>query len=84
MVGQIDASSRGFITSRLFSIRIDLVSRDPGLRVYHAGMTTKLEEKMQELNIALLKVIEKDSSTGQLSEQLESKTNVLTPFSPFF
>jgi hypothetical protein len=84
MVGRIDASSRGFITSRLFSIRIDLVSRDPGLRVYHAGTTTKLEEKMQELNTALLKVIEKDSSTGQLSEQLESKTNVLTPFSPFF
>jgi hypothetical protein len=34
------------------------------MRAYHAGMTVKLMEKTQELNTALLKVIEKDSSIG--------------------
>jgi hypothetical protein len=37
------------------------------------GMTTKLAEVKQELNTALLKVIEKDSAIGCLSEQLQSK-----------
>jgi hypothetical protein len=42
------------------------------MRMYRAGMTSKLAEQQQELNTALLKVIEKDSSIGCLSEQLES------------
>jgi hypothetical protein len=41
-----------------------------GARVYRAGMTTKLAELKQELNTALLKVIEKDSVLGCLSRQL--------------
>jgi hypothetical protein len=48
--------------------------------VHHAGMTLKLAEQKQELNSALLKVIEKDSSIGCLSEQLEGKPNTLIPF----
>jgi hypothetical protein len=39
-----------------------------GMRVYHAGMTTKLTEQKQELNTTLLKVIEKDGVIGRLSE----------------
>jgi hypothetical protein len=35
-----------------------------------AGMTTELAEVKQELNTALLKVVEKDGSIGRLSEQL--------------
>jgi hypothetical protein len=45
--------------------------------VYHVGMTSKLAELNQELNTALLKVIEKDSAIGRLSEQLESKSRTL-------
>jgi hypothetical protein len=41
-------------------------------------------EKTQELNTALLKVIEKDSSIERLSEQLESKLFTSTSFSTFF
>jgi hypothetical protein len=41
-----------------------------GVRVYCAGMTTKLVELKQELNTALLKVIEKDGVIGRLSKQL--------------
>jgi hypothetical protein len=44
-----------------------------GARVIRAGMTAKLAEQKQELNAALLKVIEKDGATGRLSEQLQSK-----------
>jgi hypothetical protein len=51
--------------------------------VYHAGMTSKLAEVNQELNTALLKVIEKDSANRRLSEQLESKSRILVP-SPSF
>jgi hypothetical protein len=47
------------------------------MRVYRAGMTSKLVEQKQELNGALLKVIEKDNSIGCLSEQLESKPSIL-------
>jgi hypothetical protein len=42
-------------------------------------MTSKLAEQKQELNSALLKIIEKDNSIGRLSEQLESKPNISTP-----
>jgi hypothetical protein len=38
--------------------------------LYRAGMTAKLAEQKQELNTALLKVIEKDGAIGRLSEQL--------------
>jgi hypothetical protein len=37
------------------------------------GMTMKLAEVKQELNIALLKVIEKDGAIGRLLEQLQCK-----------
>jgi hypothetical protein len=47
-------------------------------------MTTKLAEKTQELNAALLQNLEKDSSIKQLSEQLESNFFVLILISPFF
>jgi hypothetical protein len=43
-------------------------------------MTSKLAEEKEELNSALLKIIEKDSSIGHLSEQLESKPIILTSF----
>jgi hypothetical protein len=54
------------------------------MRVYCAGMTSKLVEQKQELNTALLKIIEKDNSIGCLSEQLESKPNILTSSFPLF
>jgi hypothetical protein len=38
------------------------------MHTYRAGRTVKLTEKMQELNAALLKIIEKDSSIERLSE----------------
>jgi hypothetical protein len=41
-----------------------------GLRAYRVGMTMKLMEKMQELNAALLKILEKDNMIMRLSEQL--------------
>jgi hypothetical protein len=50
---------------------------------YHAGMIVKLTEKTQELNAALLKIIEKDSSIERLLEQLESKPYTPTSFLPF-
>jgi hypothetical protein len=40
------------------------------MRVYRAGMTSELAEKKQELNAALLKVVEKDGAIGCLSELL--------------
>jgi hypothetical protein len=43
-----------------------------GLHTYRVGMTVKLTEKTQEVNVALLKILEKDGSIKQLSEQLES------------
>jgi hypothetical protein len=46
--------------------------------VIRAGMTTKLVEVKQELNTALLKVIEKDGAIGRLLEQLQSKRQNLT------
>jgi hypothetical protein len=46
-------------------------------------MTTKLAEKTQEVNTALLKLLEKDRSIKRLSEQLESKPSRLIPISPF-
>jgi hypothetical protein len=49
-----------------------------GERVIRAGMTMKLAEVKQELNTALLKVIEKDGAIGCLSEQLRSKCQNLT------
>jgi hypothetical protein len=55
-----------------------------GLRAYHVGMTMKLIEKTQELNVALLQILEKDSLIKRLSEQLESKPFALIPISPFF
>jgi hypothetical protein len=41
-------------------------------------MTTKLAEVKQELNTALLKVIEKDGAIGRLSKQLQSRCRNLT------
>jgi hypothetical protein len=38
------------------------------MRVYYAGMTSKLAEYNQKLNATLLKVIEKDNSIGRMSE----------------
>jgi hypothetical protein len=52
--------------------------------VYRTGMTTKLAEKMQELNTAMLQNIKKDNSIERLSEQLESKPFWLTSFLCFF
>jgi hypothetical protein len=52
------------------------------MHVYRVGMTSKLVELNQELNTALLKVIEKDSAIRCLSEQFESKSIVRVP-SPF-
>jgi hypothetical protein len=47
-------------------------------------MTAKLVEQKQGLNIALLKVIEKDGAIGRLSEQRQSKCRALalSPPSP--
>jgi hypothetical protein len=53
------------------------------MRMYRAGMISKLAEQKQELNFALLKIIKKDNSIVRLSEQLESKPSILTPFLPF-
>jgi hypothetical protein len=44
------------------------------MRVYRAGMTSKLAEQKQELNTALLKVIEKDDAIERLSEHLKSES----------
>jgi ribosomal protein S1 len=44
----------------------------------------KLTEKTQELNAALLKILEKDNSIKRLSKQLESKPFASIPFLPFF
>jgi hypothetical protein len=41
-----------------------------GAPVYHVRLTTKLVEVKQELNTALLKVIEKDGVIRRLLEQL--------------
>jgi hypothetical protein len=46
--------------------------------VIRVGMTMKLAEVKQELNTALLKVIEKDGTIGHLLEQLQSKCRNLT------
>jgi hypothetical protein len=46
-------------------------------------MTTKLVELKQELNTALLKVIEKDGVIGRLSKQLQSECRTLALSSPF-
>jgi hypothetical protein len=46
-------------------------------------MTVKLTEKTQEVNTALLKILEKDSSVKRLSEQLESKPFALISISLF-
>jgi hypothetical protein len=50
------------------------------MRMYRAGMTSMLAEQKKEMNSALLKIIEKDSSIERLSEQLESKPVIPTPF----
>jgi hypothetical protein len=44
-------------------------------------MTTKLAKVKQELNTALLKVIEKDGAIGRLSEQLQSERWTLVLYS---
>jgi hypothetical protein len=46
-------------------------------------MTTKLAEVKQELNTALLKVIEKDGTIRRLSEQIQSKCRTLALSSSF-
>jgi hypothetical protein len=64
-------------------VRSDLSPGAPGMSMYCAGMTSKLAKQKQELNSALLKIIEKDNSIGRLSEQLESKPSIPTPSSSF-
>jgi hypothetical protein len=54
-----------------------------GMRVYRAGMTSKLAEQKQELDTALLKVIEKDGAIERLSEQLQTKSRLLVLSSSF-
>jgi hypothetical protein len=61
----------------------DLFVAISGMRVYRAGMTSKLAEQKVELNSALLKVIEKDGAIERLSEQLQSKSRILI-LSPSF
>jgi hypothetical protein len=61
----------------------DLFVAVSGMRVYCAGMTTKLAEQKLEQNSALLKVIEKDGAIERLSEQLQSKSRILI-LSPSF
>jgi hypothetical protein len=61
----------------------DLLVAVVGARVIRVGMTTKLAEVKQELNTALLKVIEKDGTIRCLSEQLQSKCRISTLSSPF-
>jgi hypothetical protein len=66
-----------------FLTSTDLFVVVSGMRVYRAGMTTKLAEQKQELNTALLIVIEKDGAIGHLSEQLQSKSRLLVLSSSF-
>jgi hypothetical protein len=56
-----------------FLSRSDLLVVAAGARVIRVGMTMKLAEVKQELNTALLKVIEKDGAIGRLLEQLQCK-----------
>jgi diphthamide biosynthesis methyltransferase len=69
---RLDASNRNllsFFSSRSVLTHLLTVS---GLHTYRVGMTVKLTEKTQEVNVALLKILEKDGLIKQLSEQLES------------
>jgi hypothetical protein len=66
-----------------FLSRSELLVMVAGARVIRAGMTAKLAEQNQELNAALLKVIEQDGAIGRLSEQLQSKCRILTLSPPF-
>jgi uncharacterized phage infection (PIP) family protein YhgE len=77
---RFDASICNFLSSPMLTCFLAV----SGLRAYHVGMTVKLTEKTQELNAALLKIIEKDNSIKRLLEQLESKPFTLIPISPFF
>jgi hypothetical protein len=66
-----------------FLSRSDLLVVVAGARVIRAGMTTKLTDAKQEWNTTLLKVIEKDGAIGRLSEQLQSKCQILALSSSF-
>jgi hypothetical protein len=70
------------LTARFLS-RSDSLVVVAGARVCHAGMTAKLAEQKQELNTALLKVIEKDGALRRLSEQLQSECRTLALSYPF-
>jgi hypothetical protein len=70
------------LTARFLS-RSDLLVVVAGARVIRAGMTTKLTDAKQEWNTTLLKVIEKDGAIGRLSEQLQSKCQILALSSSF-
>jgi hypothetical protein len=61
----------------------DLLVLVVGARVIHTGMTAKLAEQKQELNVTLLKVIEKDGAIRRLLEQLQSKYQTLSLSSTF-
>jgi hypothetical protein len=61
----------------------DLSLAISGMRMYRAGMTSKLAEQKQELNTALLKVMEKDGAIERLLEQLQSMSRILV-LSPSF
>jgi hypothetical protein len=79
-------STRHFLSPFSFCLPLahsDVSSAAPRMRVYRAGMTSKLAEQKLELNSALLKVIKKDNSFVRLLEQLESKPGILTPSLPF-
>jgi hypothetical protein len=57
----------------------DLFLDISGMRMYRARMTLKLAEQKQEMNTALLKVIEKDGAIECLSEQLQTKSRISVP-----
>jgi hypothetical protein len=61
----------------------DLLVIVVGARVYRAEMTVKLAKQKQDLNVTLLKVIEKYGAIWRLSEQLQSMLDLGSVF-PFF
>jgi hypothetical protein len=67
----------------LFLVVFRFAGRHRRGRVHRAGITTKLEELKQELNTALLMVIEKDGAIGGLSEQLQNECQTFALCSPF-
>jgi hypothetical protein len=67
-----DAYDNNFLTFYLSLPVLTLLLAVSGLCAYRVRMTMKFTEKTQELNAALLKIIEKDISIERLTEQLVS------------